>query len=487
MIVTLNINPHGMKKRKIPTIKAGALAVTMAFSMACLCFFPARLAAQQTLTLKDALKISVENYGTIKAKEKYAAASKASVQQARMDYLPNLNLSGQIDYGTINGQNGPSYTFGSPGIASSGLPLANQNWNAAFGSLYLANVNWDFFSFGRAKEKIKTAAATASRDNNDTRQEIFQHEIRVAGAYLNLLAAQRLTASYQKNLDRADTLKNIIVVKAKHDLVAGVDSSQANAEVSSARSILLRAMDAEDEQSRNLIQFLGITPQKLNIDTFFISRLPAVMPAAADSVSSAHPLLQYYKSRVLVSEEQAKYYRTMNYPTFTLGSVFQTRGSGFASNYSANQSNYTDDFFRGIDPVRYNYLVAVGVTWNITQPLRVRQQVKSQRLISEGLKDEMNLVQQQLNAQLVQSDSRLKNAIADYYETPNQVKAATDAYVQKQVLYRSGLTSLVDVTQALYALVRAETDQDIAYNNVWQALLLKAASTGDFSIFYKNL
>jgi outer membrane protein len=246
-------------------------------------------------------------------------------------------------------------------------------------------------------------------------------------------------------------------------------------------------MDAEDEQNRNLIQYLGLAPQKLAVDTFFISRLPAVMQGSTDSVSRQHPILQYYNSRILASEELAKYYHTLNYPTFSLGGVIQTRGSGFSNSYTAQQSNYTDNFGQGIKPQRSNYLIAVGVTWNLTQPLRIKQQVKSQRLISEGLRDEMTLTQQELLAQLNLSDSKIKNAIADYYETPYQVKAATDAYLQKTVLYRSGLTSLVDVTQALYALVRAETDRDIAYNNVWQALLLKAASTGDFSLFYNNL
>ncbi|CAM4094519.1 Outer membrane protein TolC [Pedobacter westerhofensis] len=476
-----------MKTTMNDQIRANALARFLAAGLICLWFLPGSASAQQNLSLKEALKISIENYGTIKAKEKYAAASKASVQQSRLDYLPNVNLSAQTDYGTVSGQNGPSYAFGSPGFTSSGPALAQQNWNAAFGALYLTNINWDFFSFGRSKERIKTAQMVASRDNNDTQQEIFQHEIRVSAAYLNLLAAQRLTASYQKNLDRADTLRNIIVLKAKHDLVAGVDSSQANAEVSNAKSTLMKMMNAEDEQSKNLIQFLGINPQKLNIDTFFISRLPAAIPSSPDSVSPQHPVLQYYKSRISVSEEQAKYYHTLNYPTFSLGGVLQTRGSGFSNSYASNQNNYTGNLWQGIKPDRSNYLVALGVTWNIIQPLRIKQQVKAQRLSTEGLKDEMNLTRQQLTAQLDLSEKRIKNAIADYYETPFQVKAATDAYHQKEILYRNGLTSLVDVTQALYALVRAETDRDIAFNNVWQALLLKAASSGDFSTFYKNL
>src|SRR6202012_6218668 len=107
----------------------------------------------------------------------------------------------------------------------------------------------------------KAAQATSVRDEDDRLEELFQQQVRVAAAYLHLLAAQRLTASYHRNLDRADTLRRIIVIKAQQDLLAGVDSSQANAEVSNARSVLLYAMDVEEEQNDKLIELLGITPQ----------------------------------------------------------------------------------------------------------------------------------------------------------------------------------------------------------------------------------
>jgi hypothetical protein len=35
----------------------------------------------------------------------------------------------------------------------------------------------------------------------------------------------------------------------------------------------------------------------------------------------------------------------------------------------------------------------------------------------------------------------------------------------------------------LYTLNRAQTDLSVAYINVWQALLLKAATSGDFELF----
>lgn len=443
------------------------------------------LRAQEVLTLKDAIRTAINNYGTIKAKSNYADASKAGVVQAKRDYLPNFNVSAQQDYGTINGQNGPLYGFGGLAVASSGLPLPEQNWNAAFGALYLTNINWDFFAFGRAKEKIRTAQAVATRDSKDWQQEIFQQEVKVAAAYLNLLAAQKLTQSYRKNLNRADTFRRVVVTRVRNGLSAGVDSAQANAEVSNARIALTRALDFEQSASNQLAQLMAVPVQDFVLDTLFMSRVPAMMGDTA--ALSAHPLLQWYKSRIALSDEQAKYYKTFSYPTVSLVGVLQTRGSGFDATYAQDQHAYTQSYWDGIKPTRTNYLIGIGVTWNIAQPFRISQQVRSQHLVSKGLQAEYDLANQQLQAQFQLSETRIRNALSNYNEVPVQVKAASDAYLQKSVLYRNGLTNLVDVTQALYALIRAETDRDIAYSNVWQALLLKASATGDFNLFEREL
>jgi outer membrane protein TolC len=455
------------------------------FVLALFISFGYQASAQQTLSLKQAVDIAVTNYGTIKAKANYAAASKATVEQSRRDYLPNINLSAQQDYGTVNGQNGALYGFGGLGVGSAGPILDQQNWNAAFGSLYLTNVNWDFFAFGRAKEKIKTAQAAATRDNNDWQQEIFKHEIKVAAAYLNLLVAQQLTRSYEKNLERADTFRYIVTTRALNGLIAGVDSSQANAERSNAKIALTKAKDFEEEQSNQLAQLMGVPATgEFSLDSFFVSRVPAFTTDAVNTDN--HPLLQWYKSRITLSEEQTKYVKTQYFPVFSLVGVLQTRGSGFGSDYGASGA-YSEGYWDGAKPTRTNYLFGVGVTWNLTQPFRLSQQAKSQKYISRGLQDEYDLADQEIKAQLALSTTKIKNALDNYNEVPVQVRAASDAYVQKSVLYKNGLTNLVDVTQALYALIRAETDRDVAYSNVWQALLLKAAAAGDFSLFANQL
>jgi outer membrane protein TolC len=442
-----------------------------------------RAAMAQALRLKAAVDTALNNYGTIKAKLNYAHASQATLQQAKTEYLPNLSLSAQQDYGTINGQNGPSYGLGGLGVASSGPSFEKQNWNAAFGGLYLANMNWDFFTFGRIRERINVAGSILKRDQSDLEQEKFQHKIKVSAAYLNLLAAQRLTRSQQNNLQRALTFKNTAVIRAHNGLIAGVDSSLAGAEVSSAKIALTRAMDLEQEQANRLGILMGVTSINTTLDTASITRIPTQMYPDSLINEHSHPLLQFYKARVEVGNEQIKLFRKSYYPTFSLFGVIQGRGSGFSPGYAQNQTAFTQSYADGINPTRSNYLAGVGMVWNLTSILRTHPQVRAQQFLSKGLQNEYDLADQQLQAQLALANAKLKNALDNYNEAPVQVKAASEAYLQKSTLYKNGLTTIVDLTQALYTLNRAETDRDIAYNNVWQALLLKSAALGNFDLF----
>jgi len=441
--------------------------------------------AQQVLTLQDAIQTALTNYGTIKAKSNYVNAAKASVKETNAEALPDLNISAQQDYGTINGQNGPLYGYRGLSVASSGPVLPNQNWNAAFGALYLTNINWDFYSFGKIREKQKVSQSILNSNENDLAQEKFQQQVRVSAAYLNLLAAQRIVKSQQSNLDRALAVRTVVVTRVKTGLNAGVDSSLANAQVSNARIALTSAQDYEQEQANQLSQLLGVAPSNAYVlDTQYVARIPAALYDTSKQTIQNHPLLKYYQSRIAISDEQAKYLHTFNYPTFSLFGIMQDRGSGFHNDYSAaNPGSYSHNYFDGVGFQRSNYLIGVGVTWNLTSPLRVREQVNAQRFNSKGLQDEYGLVEQRLQAQLLLSDAKIKNAVTNYVEAPIQLKAATEGYQQKTVLYKNGLSNIVDLTQALFTLNRAETDRDVAYNNVWQALLLKAAASGDITLF----
>ena len=441
----------------------------------------------QVLTMRQAVQNALNNYGTIRAKANYAKASAANVKEARREYLPDINFSVSQDFGTVASNYGPYAAYKASPVSSSGPVLATQNWNAAFGALYLTGVNWDFFQFGKYKEKTAVAQQTLTRDLSDLDQERFEQSIRVSAAFLNLIAAQKLIVSQQKNLDRAVAFQTVATARAKSGLNPGVDSSLANAEVSSARIALTNAIENEQEQANALAQLMQVAAPDSNnfsLDSAFVMRVPASLGNQPAQPLNNHPLLKYFQNRVAVSDEQANYLKTLQYPTFSLFGMGQDRGTGFYNNYGASNPNaYTQNYLKGVSFNTANYLIGVGVSWNLTTPIRLHEQIVAQKYTSAGLQEEYGLISQELKAQTVLAQSRIRNAIANYQEAPVQVKAASDAYLQKETLYKNGLATIVDVTTAAFILNQAETQRDVIDTNVWQALLFKAASTGDFALF----
>jgi adhesin transport system outer membrane protein len=437
----------------------------------------------QTLSLKEAIKTGLENYGSIKAKTNYSNASQETLAQSKRDYLPNLNLSAQQDYGTVNGQNGPLYGFGGLGVASSGLPLPDQNWNSAFGALYLVNMNWDFFTFGKTQEKINLAKVDVLAKEKDLNQEKFQQQIKISSAYLNLLASQRLLISQQKNLSRAEVFKKTAVARVKNGLLAGVDSTLATAEVSKAKIALNLARNFVKEQNNKLVDLMGVAPQDFVTDTLFVNQIPKQLAFAEKATDSLHPLLQFYKTKVDYSNQQVKLYKRFYYPTMTAFGVLQTRASGFETGYATDLTAFNRNYWDGVNADRSNYLVGIGISWNLTTPFRMSKQVKAQKFVTEALKEEYNQADRELKSQLNLANDKIKITLENYAQAPIQVNAAQKAYLQKSTLYKNGLTDLTDLTQTMFTLNRAEIDRDIINNNVWQSYLLKVAATGNFDLF----
>ena len=441
----------------------------------------------QTLTLRDAVEQGVANYGNIKAKEYYLQSSLQTNEQVQRDFWPNLNIVAQQDYGTVNGQNGPLYGFGGLGVASSGAPLPEQNWNAAFGALYLANVNWDIYTFGRKKERIELAKSDTKRLQADLGQEQFQHKVKIAAAYLNLLASQRLEKNQQMNLDRALVFLNIAATKVKNGILPGVDSTLASAEVSRAKISLNQARENVKEQNNKLTVLMGVPAKDLKIDTVLVQKTPVQLTPLSSNLIESNPILQFYKSKIDLGEQQLRLSGKEYLPTVTAFGVFQTRGSGFKSEYTSDLQAYTSNYWQGIRPNRQNYLLGLGINWNLTSLARINKKISAQRYTNEALRQEYQTAEAQLTAQLDAADVKIQLASKSDLEAPRQVSAAQQAYNQKMTMYKNGLATLVDVTQTLYTLNRAETDREIVHINLWQSLLLKAAAAGDFDIFNKEL
>lgn len=445
-------------------------------------------AQEKVLTLKDAIHSALADYGIIKAKKNQLNFYRSSLSAEKAAQIPDFNISAQQDYGTVNGQTGPSYSYRGLSVSSSGPALLKQNYNAAFGALYLSNINWDIFSFGKVRNQIRIAGRREDQAGADLEQEQFEDEVKVSSDYLNLLASTQLEKAQFSNLQRAIAIQQVVRSRVLAGLNPGVDSSLAGADVSSARIALTNIRETEAEQRAELATITGSLSRNYIIDTAFIQKIPAVVDSTEILGVSSHPVLTYYEKSLEINDAQVRYLRSLQYPTLSVFSVFQGKGSGFKPTYgNASLSAFSHSYSNGVNPTVSNYLIGVGLIWNISSLVRTGRLIDAQRYEGAALKNSYDQVQNQLDNQLILSTSRIKNAWRNYREAPVEVKAATEAYRQKTVLYANGLATIVDLSTALYTLNRAETDQQIAYNNIWQALLYRAAAKGDFQTFYNLL
>ena len=442
-------------------------------------------AQQQPLLLSQAVTTGLQQFQTIQAKQNYLRASTEQVKNTRNEYLPNIIASFQQDFGTVNGQFGPSSGYGAAGTTSSGPTFGSQSWSAAFGGVYIVNTNWEAFTFGRLTSRINYAQSQVNKDSADVVQEQFIQSVKISSAYLNLLVAQTLKKTAVANLERANYVQAVVLARTKNGLNAGVDSSIANAEVSKAKLLIIDATINVQQFNNQLVQLMNTAPVNYTADTSFLSALPAVY--ATTVTAAQNPQSLFYKTRVNQSADYARLLAKSILPGINLFSIFQSRASGFPANYTPSNKDFSSNYFTGVNPSRANYVTGVSISWNIMSLAKIKHQVLAQQSITKGLQNEYDLINTQLTDQLVLADQRIENSMESWREAPVQYQAASDAYLQKSVLYKNGLSNVIDLQQALYLLNRAQTDMSVAYINVWQSLLQKAAASGDFSLFLKQV
>ncbi|MBK0403362.1 TolC family protein [Adhaeribacter sp. BT258] len=459
--------------------KCNLKAVFWLFSLP---FFFAVSASAQTLNLKEALETGAANYPAIKARQADVKSAGKKVSSARAAYIPDLNVQHQYTFGTGNNVVGPYYANNGTTINPSGGDREENIYQGAFGSLSTALLEWDVFSFGKVKANIDAAKAEEKTVEMAYENELFQHQIRIADAYLLLLTNQRLKETQRQNLLRAEAFKKAITAATLSGLRAGVDSSLANAELAKARIQLLEAEKNERSQLYKLAELTGEV-KELNIDSMaFFSRLPNPQSHLHDDITQT-PLLRLYSAQTELSRRRATAIKRRFYPTFTLMGATWARGSGISN----KTGEYRTDFASGTQYQVYNYMVGAAVRWNITDFFQVRNDFQAenfQRQRHEYLYQEQQL---KLSRQLKESDMQFQLSMEQAKVAPLQLQAAQAGFRQAQSRYESGLTDLPTFTQSLVTLNRAETDRYIAYINAWRSLLLEAASTGDLSIFLNQV
>lgn len=441
--------------------------------------------AQQTLSLSEAIELGVSNYETIKSKELLAMASRKEVSSSKTLYMPDFTLSAQQFYGTANSLHGPQYGFGE-GITSMGAPQSAQNWDAAFSSLYLANFNWNIYSFGARRGSVKLTKNRAELADAELEQEIFQHQIKIASAYLNLLAIREIVKVQTVNVERSKVLLTTVESLTSSGIRPDVELSTAEAELAGANIALFKAREKESVMLKELIVLLGTEYQNFVLDESLLLRLPQQNQSAMD-ISNTHPTMRTKDLLVEISKTQSRVLSAEALPKLNIVGAIAGRGSGFEYNYAQDNTQLSRAYGDGVGINRVNYLLGLNLSWSITGFARNRYKNSSQKYLTNSLRVQRNLAYRELSESLRQANEKIDFTLNQYSEVQKQTAAAAKSYVQYESLYKNGLTTIDDLVQSMYNLVRAESDRAVIQINVWQAYLMQKASSGDIEVFINQI
>ncbi len=431
------------------------------------------------ITLPQALQVAQANYPALRAKQAAVRAAEADVRTNRAAFLPQVTAQAQAVNATMNQIRG-AFIGGVAIPISGGIKTTSYDGRTTFSSLGALSIEWPAVTFGRyrADENRSQASVTAAQADYD--QAVFEYQAQVADAYLLALGAEKSVALQRANAVRAQQLARVIRAGTRSGIRAGIDSSTANAELARARLQVLAAQQQARTQRTRLAGLLGQPTQEVQLDSMhFYSRLPLAPTGPADTARATNPLLRAYRQRIAMSEAQTKLLTTNKRPSLNLLASTWGRGSG-VHDATNDKGNFVIDSSPGAGlPLKaYDYMLGATLTWRATELIHSGRAAQAQRLRTEEARANYDQQALQLETQLQNARLQVELAQQTAQAAPVQLTAARQAYTAARARYDAGLDNLLVLTQATEVLNRAETDQALATNNLWRAVLLQGAASG---------
>jgi outer membrane protein TolC len=434
------------------------------------------------LTLPVALKLAQDNYPALRAKRAAVRAAEADVRTNRSSFLPQVTAQAQGVNSTMNQVRG-AFIGGVAIPISGGIKTTSYDARTNFSSLAALTIEWPAVTFGRCRADENRSEAAVSAAQADYDQAVFEYQAQVADAYLLALGAEKSVALQRANVQRAEALARVIRAGTRSGIRAGIDSSTANAEVARARLQVLAARQQAREQRTRLAGLLGQPTQEVQLDSMqFYALLPQVAagPPIGDTARANNPLLRAYDRRIAASQAQEKLFTANKRPSLNLLASTWGRGSG-VHDATDDHGNFIIDSSPGAGlPLKaYDYMLGATLTWRATELIHSGRAAQAQRIRTEQARADYDQQALQLATQVQNANLQVEIARQTALEAPLQLAAARQAFTQARARYDAGLDNLLVLTQATEVLNRAETDQALATNNLWRAVLLQGAAGGN--------
>ncbi|MBA3827939.1 MAG: TolC family protein [Taibaiella sp.] len=438
----------------------------------------------QPLSLYTAVQSGIANYPLLQQRQAEVAESKAHITTVNGYRLPSLRLVGEVNTGTANSLPGAYFPLGLVPSVSGSVRAANRN-DLTSGNIALSYLDWPFYTFGYYNAQRKNAQAALITTQAALNSDKYVLTENIISLYLDWLNKYRLLLIEAQNLQRTTTILNAIRATVLSGLKPGVDSTTANAQYAASRISYLQATDNYMYDKISLAAYTGLDTGALLPDTSIAGAAmlqKALLFPVTDSIVNAHPLLEVYERRYQQQLTNNSLIAHQYLPRVALEGAGWARGSSI----SPTGDVYNSDLSSGLAYSRYNYLFGLTLSYNLTDIKHRHDQIAEGRYAAQASQLALQTQQVNLNRMLQQTNVSYNSTLEKLKELPLQLQSAREAYGQQAALYKAGLNTLIDITNALYVLKQAETAYVMTQDELLQLLYLRAGLDNQLDVFLQT-
>jgi len=383
--------------------------------------------AAPTLTLANAQKLALQNHPQIAAANYRALAAREAVVETRAGFFPSVNL-----YATAVGANSEGTRIMAGGLNNPSV------FDRAAGGLGISQLITDFGRTANLTASSRFQAQAENQNANVTREQVL---LQADTAYFNALAAQAVLRVAQQTFTTRQLLLDQVTALATNKLRSELDVSFAQVELEQARLLVEKSQNDADAAMAMLSTALGYR----EFHQFqLVEQSPPATPATNNIADLVQTALSQRPELLSLRDERdsavrfAKAERDSRLPTVA--------AVGVAGDAPTHDSHLPDDYAAG--GVQLSLPLFAGGFY-VARQHEAELKAQSEDALLRSVED--NVIRDVRIAWL-----NVNNALEQLHTTGELVRNASEAYDLAQARYNTGISSIVELSEAQLNLTSAQ-------------------------------
>lgn len=442
--------------------------------------YPIVTYAQESTVLHTLWNKIEKQYPGVAAKDAIIKSSKYQAKATHSKALPQGKVQLQNSYGTFEGSNGAFFPqTGFFNVSGNVQSLSGSDITAnTFGS---STIEWDLYTFGRQTFENKASDAHTAQTVMEKDLYLLKLKQELAIRYINLLHSHTRMEWATKNSIRLADIKAVSISLSTAGLRPIADT------LLSSSAYIQSLADQDQWYGKKQSDFIHLAELYGSDSIDYAASIPkfiiASPPAWSPQVSvMEHPALSVLERKIEHLEWSGEAIHRSGFPVVKIMGGYAYRGSGINS-----QGHASSKWQEGFSNTTNNYLIGIGMTWNVSSIFTNRLKKESFEQLSLSSKYSLREYTNKLNADLSAYTQELNQQALQLHKNQLSVQQAVSAYEMYTARYKSGLLSLSELLQIRQLLEQTELKQIEASKAYWDLWVKEASLTTDFKTLFDTI